>query len=91
MLDFVYGLWYNVIKLVAMAITLHFDLLFFNILKRGALDRVSYPIGCNSWISNPAARLTNAEQVKTLIKFAKQNAWTVHKNPASPFTMGASG
>ena len=59
MLDFFNGLCYNVIKLVAKAITLHFGLLFFNTLKRGALDRVSYPIRCNGWISNPAARLTN--------------------------------
>ena len=45
MLDFVYGLWYNVIKLVAKVITLHFDLLFFNTLIFGALDRVIILLG----------------------------------------------
>ena len=58
MLDFFNGLCYNVIKLVAKVITLHFDILFFNTLIFGALDRVSYPTGCNNRISNPMARLT---------------------------------
>ena len=51
MLDFFNGLCYNVIKLVAKAITLHFGLLFFNTLKRGALDRVVTLLGATAGLA----------------------------------------